>query len=1004
MNILDWKPGTIGIPTFHCQRCMNHWLIKGDLPKDCNELEEIIEGPAMCLTLSNQASSEMIIDGIIGEDGKPVRIKVADPVSLRQQLLKQKAKKRHKRKQREARRRRRRRRRRRGYENKGDVQEDEAKEDDEYVSDDSISSSDSSGEELLNLPKAFQKYILKKAGQQHKRKRSNGGLSVTVSDGELSYSSSSLSSISGDSSDPSQVSSGECHNHKEQKSPRRQRKHRSKRGCHEKATRSSDDSACSNESDLDSTDSTCSSPYHHRKRKTKSQNRLRQHKVEGISTKCAELSEVEDQDIKTSKQRLQHTNKSDLDSTCSSPDHRRKSRKKKTKSNLSRPHKVKGSSKKHAELLEAEDQDIKTSKQRLQHTNKGDLDSTCSSPDHRRKKKTKSNLSRRHKVKGSSKKHAELLEAEDQTVKMSKQRHRLQHLPEIDTSAGKIQHRNVSDDACLPEIDVSAGKIQHRNVSGDAHLPDIDVSAERIQHRNVSNDAHLPDIDASAGRIQHRNVSDDAHLPDIDASANLVHHMSGQWENGTSNAIGSDGKSNPANKSGFQLPNIAHTRSHSTATRKHQRSDPIHLPHLNPQGSQNQLGNDSQVYHRRQSILSHGGTKEGSTNLAALNKESANSLSSNKNTTPLLKPQQQRRGSQMNYSGVSPRKPPQADRKHSSVLSAKTATVKEDVHIPAGSLPNKLKRKKKKSQLAPEELPQICSSAMDGEANSVHISATLSTTVTDRDGVNLTHNIDYNRPKRIGRKIIKKTRKSREPQSLASVNHNSKDLGNLTEEEDGAGFKPLKDSANNQDGQRVLCTIPSSDELSSSDFKLLTSSAKTPTTRMPSGTARQMQQSDFVPLNYGTGSSPSSASLDGDLYSGLGTKFVSRDTANCKLPYAPVQLNHLEEPTNKLGFMIGKTTVLPPIEESGGNLPLSLSTSQTADQKMETDSGLEIEEESLDEEISPRYDPNPISVLSFTTAYAYSFYPMAAQHKLHNTTRRKALKPVKPSRTKFRKN
>ena len=964
MNILDWKPGTIGIPTFHCQRCMNHWLIKGDLPKDCNELEEIIEGPAMCLTLSNQASSEMIIDGIIGEDGKPVRIKVADPVSLRQQLLKQKAKKKHKRKQREARKRRRRRRRRRGYKNKGDVQEDEAKEDDEYVSDDSISSSDSSGEELLNLPKAFQKYILKKAGQQHKRKRSNGGLSVTVSDGELSYSSSSLSSMSGDSSDLSQVSPGECHNHNEQKSPRRQRKHRSKRGCHEKATRSSDDSACSSESDLDSTDSTCSSPYHHRKRKTKSLNRLRQHKVEGISTKCAELSE-------------------------------------------------------------AEDQDIKTSKQRLQHTNKGDLDSTCSSPDHHRKKKTKSNLSRRHKVKGSSKKHAELLEAEDQTVKMSKQRHRMQHLPDIDASAGKIQHRNVSDDACLPDIDVSAGKIRHRNVSNDACLPDIDVSAGKIRHRNVSDDACLPDIDvsagkirhrnvsddaclpdidASAGRIQHRNVSGDAHFPDIEASANLVHHMSGQWKNGTSNAIGSDGKSNPANKSGFQLPNIAHTRSHSTATRKHQRSDPIHLPHLNPQGSQNQLGNDSQVYHRRQSILSHGGTKEGSTNLAALNKESANSLSSNENTTPLLKPQQQRRGSQMNYSGASPRKPPQADRKHSSVLSAKTATVKEDVHIPAGSLPNKLKRKKKKSQLAPEELPQICSSAMDGETNSVHISATLSTTVTDRDGVNLTHNIDYNRPKRIGRKIIKKTRKSREPQSLASVNHNSKDLGNLTEEEDGAGFKPLKDSAKNQEGRHVLCTIPSSDELSISDFKLLTSSAKTPTTRMSSGTARQMQQSDFVPLNYGTGSSPSSASLDGDLYSGLGTKFVSRDTANCKLPYAPVQLNHLEEPTNKLRFMVGKTTVLPPIEESGGNLPLSLSTSQTADQKMETDSGLEIEEESLDEEISPRYDPNPISVLSFTTAYAYSFYPMAAQHKLHNTTRRKALKPVKPSRTKFRKN
>ena len=206
---------------------MNHWLIKGDLPKHCDELEEIAEGPAMCLTLSSQASSEMIIDGIIGEDGKPVRIKVTDPVSLRRQLLKRKAKKRRKQKQREARRRR------REYQNKGDIQEDEAREDDEYMSDDSTNSSDSSGDELLGLPKAFQKYILKKGCQRHKRRRGNGRLSVTVSDGELSdgelsYGTSSFSSSSWESSDLSQVSSREYHDQKEQKSPRRQRKHRSK--------------------------------------------------------------------------------------------------------------------------------------------------------------------------------------------------------------------------------------------------------------------------------------------------------------------------------------------------------------------------------------------------------------------------------------------------------------------------------------------------------------------------------------------------------------------------------------------------------------------------------------------------------------------------------------------------------------------------------------------------------------------------------------------------------
>jgi len=979
MDILDWRPGTIGIPTFHCQRCMNHWLIKGDLPKHCDELEEIAEGPAMCLTLSSQASSEMIIDGIIGEDGKTVRIKVTDPVTLRRQLLIRKAKKRRKQKQREARRKR------RGYQNKGDVQEDEAREDDEYMSDDSTNSSDSSGEELLGLPKAFQKYILKKAGQHHKRRRDNGRLSTTVSDGELSdgelsYGTSSFSFSSWESSDLSQVSSREYHDQKEQKSPRKQRKHQSKRGCREKATRNSDDSdkngACSSESDLDST---CSSPHHRRKRKTKS-NQLRQHKVKGSSKKCAVLSETEDQDIKTGEQRhakIQHSNKSDPDMTYSSPNHHRK---RKTL-NPSRRHKVK----EHAELLETEDQGIKTGKQRharIQHSNTSDLDMTYSGPNHHRKRKSKLNPSRRHKVKESSKKHAELLEAENQSATM-----------------GKQQRRNVSDDAHVLEIYASTGRIRHRNVSDSAHLPEIDASTGRIQHRNASNDAHLSEIDAGTERIRHRNVSDDAHLPDTDASArNSVYHRSGQWENGTSNAIDSHGVSNSPNMNDFQLPNIADTSSHSTATRKQWISDPIHLPNLNPHGSLSQHGNDSQGYRRRQSILSHGGTREGSTSLAVLNKEPENSFSSTESTTQLLNPQKQRRSSQMNpnYSGASPRKPTQTDRKHSSGLSAKTATVKENVHIPAGTLPKQLKqtRKKRKSQLVPEESSQIHSSAMDGEPD---IMAPLSTTLTDRDRVNPTHNTDYNHPKRFGQKIIKKTKRSKEPQSWSSVSHNSKDLGNLI---DDARFKLPKDSDKNQDGRCDLRTIPSSDERSNGDFKLLTSSAKTPTTRKLSGTARRMQQSDFVPLN-GTGSSPNSANLDGDLCSGLGAKFVSSDTANYEPPSAPVQLNSIEAPTNKLEFTVGKTKVLPPIKESVENLPVPLSASRTADQRIETDSGLETKEESLGREVSPGYDYNPISALSFTTAYAYSFYPMAAQHReLNNTTRRKVLKPVKLSRTR----
>lgn len=58
------------------------------------------------------------------------------------------------------------------------------------------------------------------------------------------------------------------------------------------------------------------------------------------------------------------------------------------------------------------------------------------------------------------------------------------------------------------------------------------------------------------------------------------------------------------------------------------------------------------------------------------------------------------------------------------------------------------------------------------------------------------------------------------------------------------------------------------------------------------------------------------------------TKFVNSDTSNHKPPSAPVQLNPVEVPTNKLEFMAGKTKVLPPIKE---NLPVPLSASRTAD-------------------------------------------------------------------------
>lgn len=51
----------------------------------------------MCITYSDQASSEMIVSRILGEDGKPVRIKVECPETIKR-LLKRKAKRMEKKK------------------------------------------------------------------------------------------------------------------------------------------------------------------------------------------------------------------------------------------------------------------------------------------------------------------------------------------------------------------------------------------------------------------------------------------------------------------------------------------------------------------------------------------------------------------------------------------------------------------------------------------------------------------------------------------------------------------------------------------------------------------------------------------------------------------------------------------------------------------------------------------------------------------------------------------
>ena len=87
MSITDWRSGSLGIPTFHCMRCLQHWLKIGSIPEACSEEEMVIEGPAMCIAPQNgDTSANILVGGALGQDGKPIKIKVEDPRVLRQLL------------------------------------------------------------------------------------------------------------------------------------------------------------------------------------------------------------------------------------------------------------------------------------------------------------------------------------------------------------------------------------------------------------------------------------------------------------------------------------------------------------------------------------------------------------------------------------------------------------------------------------------------------------------------------------------------------------------------------------------------------------------------------------------------------------------------------------------------------------------------------------------------------------------------------------------------------
>ena len=158
---------------------MKRWLRRGRIPDSCSEAEDLTEGPAMCIThqsTNHSGSTEMIVGGALGFDGKPVRIKVGLPVNF-QSMLKKGRKKKSRRNARSGDKR-------KisksdvkinGQKSRRDVGNGEMVYSEEELLD---SNSSDEGDDMFDMPDSFRKYILKKAIKKSSPSKSTRSLNV----------------------------------------------------------------------------------------------------------------------------------------------------------------------------------------------------------------------------------------------------------------------------------------------------------------------------------------------------------------------------------------------------------------------------------------------------------------------------------------------------------------------------------------------------------------------------------------------------------------------------------------------------------------------------------------------------------------------------------------------------------------------------------------------------------------------------------------------------------
>ena len=876
----------------------------------------------MCITLSNQGSSEFILSGIVGEDGKPVRVKVKNRMGIRKLLKRKKWNKkggeRSKQRQGHGRRRKGSHARRNGNGVDSSMGESEG----------SISSSDDDNSDKGESSKRRQGHTRKKKKKKgsHAKRTGNG---VDSSMGESEGSISSSNDDSGDKGESSRSKRRQGHG---------RRRRNARRNGNGVDSSMDDDSISSSDDD---SDDIIDLPKHFRNHFLK---KKKKKSTKSTSQGCCEDGSSD------------HSSSSTFGSSSFDSD-----------DEATRQH----SQQSHHHASQKHGKHGKRRNKQRHGIGKGisdddeELDDTCTT-------------SSESELEGSS---------SDLHTSRTKARRRQKR---------SNKNRVEDDDSHFPPIPDS-----RRRKRLDSTLPDIDDDCKQEDHSK-----RRAVYDGRRDTLTDTTATDHFQLPSIAEASHRIHSQS----------------------------DARHPKSSS----RHRLSDVQHLPRLTPghvhmmqQGSNGDMsGSDSYV---DPAARSRRAGQLASTQPHGVSLHDSTSSSTQKSLTS-------RRGSMMNYmeskSGSSGNKL----QRDSTTLSDKTATVQQDVHLPVkrqNKGQKKGKQNRNKSLNVSEGLSKIQATKTGGKTAGQEIARLPDDEkMAGQEIIRLpdeqtNHRVDFqqlqaqddNHARRIGRKIVKKTRNNSHQlaDKRMTINHNSKDMGNTTGPQQDDDDMPIDGSVTTyRNGTQHLEMIPSAEEIDQSSGEKCRANLFSNTTQRTSfgpisGKTSMSQLQQQAKYNSMT-PMPSSSSNQTEveyISSGLGTKFTSN--------YKPVRLTPLEEPLSKLSleFTVGKrpNIVIPPLGQAVEPTLMPTDDPKSPHDEQEApsghckpgdDSGLEVsteEDDSNDEEIIfPLLDLKPISGLSFTSPFSYSTFPMAVQYReAYEIVQRKALAPVRYGRVKAAK-